>query len=95
MTSLPRTTSVKLDELTRAGLESLSVARNRSTHWLMREAIQEYVCREEKREALRQEALKVLSDYETTGLHVTAAEADAWMAQLEAGNDVEPPICHA
>lgn len=29
-----------------------------------------------------------------TGLHVTHAQADAWLAQLAAGVDQEPPECH-
>ena len=51
----------------------------------MREAVEQYVEREEKREQLRQDALAAWADYQTTGLHVTAKEADAWLAKLEAG----------
>ena len=54
----------------------------------------QFVEREEKREAFRQDAIKAWDEYRLTGLHVTAAEADAWMAKLEAGQDVEPPECH-
>jgi hypothetical protein len=32
--------------------------------------------------------------HEATGLHVTAGEADAWLARLEDGEDVETPECH-
>ena len=32
--------------------------------------------------------------YVKTGRHVSEAEADAWMAQLEAGMVVPPPACH-
>jgi len=28
-------------------------------------------------------------------LYLMHEEADAWMAKLEAGHDVEPPACHA
>ena len=49
---------------------------------------------EEKREAFRQATLKAWEEYRTTGLHVTADEADAWLSQLEQGNDIEPPACH-
>ena len=58
------------------------------------EVITQYVEREEKREAFRQDTLKAWEEYRTTGLHVTAAEADAWLAQLEQGKDIEPPECH-
>ena len=60
----------------------------------MREAITQYVEREEKREAFRQEALAAWEAYQASGLHVTHAEADDWLARLEAGQDVEAPECH-
>jgi len=53
------------------------------------------VDRVEKREAFRQDALKACEASRANGLHVTADDADAWMAQLELGNDNEPPECHA
>ena len=62
-------------------------------NWLLREAIQQYVTREEQRESFRREALDVWRDYQETGLHVTGDEADAWLAEPEADGDVEPPKC--
>lgn len=90
-----RPVSIKIDEDTKARVKRLADARHRTPHWLMREAIAQYVDREEKREAFRQDTLKAWEEYRTTGLHVTADEADAWLAQLEQGNDIEPPACHA
>ncbi len=60
----------------------------------MREAIAQYLEREEKQESLRVATLKAWEDYRATGLHVTAEEADAWLEQLENGDDTEPPKCH-
>jgi predicted transcriptional regulator len=54
-----------------------------------RETIAQYVEREEKHEAFKQDALRALEDYQQTGLHLTLEEADAWMATLEAGEDAE------
>ncbi|GLS23193.1 hypothetical protein GCM10007874_62130 [Labrys miyagiensis] len=88
------TTSVKLDTAVRERMQRLASARQRSTHWLMREAIEQYLEREEQRERLRQETLAAWEQYQATGLHVTAEEADAWLAKLEAGEDVDPPECH-
>ncbi len=88
------TTSLKLDDSTKSRLQELAGKRRRSTHWLMREAIQQYVEREEKREQFRQEALAAWAEYQATGLHVTADETDAWLARLEAGEDAEPPSPH-
>jgi predicted transcriptional regulator len=91
----PSTTSLKLDTAIKDRVRRLAAARRRSPHWLMREAIEEYVEREEKSEQFRQDALAAWAHYQTTGLHVTAEEADAWLAKLEAGKDAAPPKCHA
>ena len=89
-----RPVAIKIDDAVKARVRRLADARHRTPHWLMREAIYQYVEREEKREAFRQGTLKAWEEFRTTGLHVTAPEADAWLAQLEQGNDVEPPECH-
>ncbi len=88
------TTSVKLDTEIKERVQRLAEARRRSPHWVMREAIEQYVEREEKREQFRQHALAAWTHYQTTGLHVTAEEADAWLTKLEAGKDAAPPKCH-
>jgi predicted transcriptional regulator len=88
-----RPVAIKIDDDTRARVKRLADARHRTAHWLMREAITQYVEREEKRETFRQDTLKAWQDYRSTGLHVTAGEADAWLAQLEQGTDAEPPEC--
>ena len=89
-----RTISFKLDQDTRARIEHLAESRRRTAHWIMREAITQYVEREEKREAFRQDTLKAWEKCRTTGLHVTAEETDAWLNRLEQGDDIEPPECH-
>jgi predicted transcriptional regulator len=60
----------------------------------MREAVEQYVGREEKREELRTAALAAWDEYQATGLHATAEEADAWLAKLEAGEEARAPECH-
>ncbi len=86
--------SVKLDSGLRDRLKNLANVRQRPAHWLMREAISQYIEREEKREALRQATFAAWQEYQDTGLHLTGDEVDAWMAKLEAGEDVELPACH-
>jgi predicted transcriptional regulator len=41
-----RPVSIKIDEDTKARLKRLADARHRTSHWLMREAINQYVARE-------------------------------------------------
>ena len=95
-TAVIRPVAIKIDDDTRARVKRLADARQRTPHWLMREAIQQYVEREEQREALRQDTLKAWENHRANGgLHITAEEADAWLSELEQGKDVEPPECHA
>jgi predicted transcriptional regulator len=86
--------SVKLDLITRTRVENLAEARHRSAHWLMREAIYQYVEREEKREAFRQDTIKAWDEYQETGLHATAAEVDTWLASWGTEDELPAPICH-
>ena len=94
MTSTTRPIAVKLEQDIRERIKRLAVTRQRTTHWMMREAIQQYVEREEKLETFRQDGIRAWNDYQSTGLHVTLEEADAWLGKLETGQDVEPPECH-
>ena len=87
-------TSIKLDTDLKLRLQLLAQRRDRSPHWLMREAIKSYIEREERREALKEDALKAWLQYQETGRHVTATEADKWLESLVEGNDKEPPECH-
>ena len=86
--------AVKLDPDVHARVRKLAEAQQRSAHFLMREAILQYVEREEQRAALRQDALNAWAGFQATGQHVTEAEADVWLAGLEAGQDAGPPECH-
>ncbi len=87
-------TSVKIDDELKNRVQRLANVRRRSAHWIMREAIRDYVEREEKREAFKQDALDAWTAYQSNGQHLTLEEADAWLAKLEAGEDAELPECH-
>jgi predicted transcriptional regulator len=87
--------AIKIDQITKDRVKRLAESRHRTSHWLMREAIEQYVEREEKREAFRQAGIAAWNAYRANGMHVTSEEADAWLDKLEAGQDVEPPECHA
>ena len=95
MSTAARPVAIKIDPEIKERVKRLADARQRTPHWLMLEAIQQYVDREETREAFRQDAIAAWSEYQATGLHVTMDEADTWLAKLEAGETIEPPECHA
>lgn len=93
-TTVARPVAIKINPEIKERVKRLAEARHRTPHWLMREAISQYVEREEKREAFRQDAIMAWNEYQSTGQHATLEEADAWLAKLEAGQEVEPPECH-
>jgi predicted transcriptional regulator len=89
------TTSLKLDDDLKARIQRLAEGRQRTPHWIMKEAIERYVSHEEWHDQIWREANEALEEYDRTGLHLTFEEADAWLARLAAGEDVDPPECHA
>jgi predicted transcriptional regulator len=93
-TNAIRPTTIKIDEATKKRLKRIAELRHRSPHWMILEAVRQYVDREEKREAFRQDGIKVWREYQATGLHVTFEEADAWLEKLEAGEAEDVPECH-
>jgi len=59
----------------------------------LEKAITQYVEREEKREAFRQDTLKAWEEYRITGLHATAEEVDAWLASWGTDDERPAPEC--
>ncbi|WP_048307823.1 CopG family ribbon-helix-helix protein [Halomonas sp. PR-M31] len=87
-------TSIKLDDSLKERVQHLADTRRRSAHWLMREAIEQYVEREERRENFRQDTLKAWEDYQATGLHASADEVKKWLASWGTDDEVPAPTCH-
>jgi predicted transcriptional regulator len=86
--------SVKLGLEERARLAALATARKRSPHYLMREAVSEYLGREEARQSFRDEASRAWRDYKETGLHATQEEVDAWVESLGTPKPKRRPKWH-
>ena len=87
-------TSIKLDEDLKNRVQQLASQRRHSAHWLMREAIQQYVEREEARESFRQEALAAWTEYQETGRHLTGEETRQWLRTWGSEAETELPACH-
>jgi predicted transcriptional regulator len=87
-------TSLKLDSEVKERLRRLAGTRKRSAHWLMREAISQYVDREEKRESFKREALEAWEEYQRTGLHLTGEEVNAWLDKVAQGTKAKLPKPH-
>jgi predicted transcriptional regulator len=87
-------TSLKIDDVMKDRIRRLADARDRSPHWIMREAIREYVDREESRESFLQAATAAWHDYRETGLHITGEEALDWLSTWGTADERMAPDCH-
>ena len=80
------TQGVKLDEHTRQRLKRLGEQRERSSHWLMRTAILEYLDREERYEQEKQEDMARWERYQLTGEAVPHQTVAKWLRDTARGN---------
>jgi predicted transcriptional regulator len=87
-------TSIKIDPNLKTRLDRLATARQRTPHWLMREAIAEFVDREEARESFRQDAQAAWASYQETGRHLTGGEVQNWIATWGTEDESPAPECH-
>ena len=86
--------AVEVDMELKERLDRLGDSQNRSTFWMMREAIQQYVEREERRAALRRDVLKAWSEYQESGLHLTGDEVVAWVDSWGGDGEQTAHVCH-
>ena len=87
-------TSVKLDDELKNRIQHLANVRHRSAHWIMREAIRDYVEREETRESFKLEAIASWKTYQETGQHLTGQEVRDWLNNWGTDKETEIPECH-
>ncbi len=85
------TQGIKLDEHTRRRLKRLGEQRERSSHWLMRTAILEYLDREERYEQEKQEDMARWERYQLTGEAVPHQTVAKWLRDMAQGKTAEWP----
>ncbi len=76
------TTGIKLDEATRTRLQALGGLKDRSPHWLMKRAIEEYLAREERYEFEKQEDLRRWQQYRESGVFIDHDDMRSRLAAL-------------
>lgn len=86
--------AVKIDSEMRERMKRLAARRRRTQHWLMRDAIREYVEREEARDTFLQQARDAWQEYRETGLHASADEVLAWLDTWGGESETAAPACH-
>ena len=87
------TTTLTLDSDLEKRVRRLADAQQLTPARLMHEAMADDVQRAEKREAFVAEAQGALEAYRETGLHLTGAEVETWLAGWGAETETEAPAC--
>jgi predicted transcriptional regulator len=85
------TLGVKVDEALKDRLKAMAEQKDRSTHWIIKQAIQEYLTREEAIERDRREDRERWERYAVAGGAIDNATAIAWMDDLAAGRKAPWP----
>ena len=86
--------TVKLEDSERDRLKSLAVAKKRTPHYLMKEAISTYLEREEVEQRFMEAARDAKKHYQDTGLHITHEEFSSWVDSLSNNPNTKAPVCH-
>ena len=85
------TQAIKLDDETNKRLKTLAQLRNRSAHWLMRDALQRYLAEEERYEREKAEDLAEYEDYMLTGKAIDNKAVTSWLNELASGKKTAWP----
>ena len=90
----PGSVTIKLDDADRDRIASLATAKKRTPHYLMKEAILEYVKKEEARQNFIAAAESSFEHYKETGLHITLDEFSHWVDEVQEIPEAPAPACH-
>ena len=86
--------TIKLDDADRDRIATLASTKKRTPHYLMKEAILEYVKKEEARQNFIKAAESSFEHYKETGLHITLDEFSTWVDQAQQNPGAPVPACH-
>lgn len=85
------TQAIKLDDETNKRLKVLAQQRNRSAHWLIRNALERYLAEEERYEREKAEDLAEYEDYLLTGKAIDNDTVTSWLDELASGKKTTWP----
>ncbi|APX93252.1 hypothetical protein BWR19_10090 [Halomonas sp. 1513] len=72
--------SIELDQTLRESIQRTAYATGHSADWIVSNAIEEYVAREQRAMAFQQATLMAWEEYQASGLHISADEMEQWLA---------------
>ena len=86
--------SIKIGSEQKASLAQIAKEKERSMHFILCQAVKEYIDREQAKFDFYATAKKAGEHYRKTGLHTTHEEMLAWANSLGSNNELTPPTCH-
>jgi predicted transcriptional regulator len=84
--------AIKLDDAIYDRLKALGETRQRSPHWLMKEAIRQFLDREEAAEEIRADTLQRLAQLDGNGKTISHDAVDAWLSSWGTDKETQCPI---
>lgn len=87
--------TIKLDAADRDRIASLATTKKRTPHYLMKEAILDYVQKEETRQKFIAAAQSSFEHYKETGLHISLDDFSAWVDRAQQDPATPIPECHS
>jgi predicted transcriptional regulator len=94
--ALPTTAnlSIKLGIAERDRIRALAAYKKRTPHFLMKEAVHNYLAQEEAEQRFVAAAKESRQHFQQTGLHITHEEFSHWVDQLQTNPRATAPACH-
>ncbi len=89
------TVTIKLDTSQRDRIKSLALAKKRTSHYLMKEAIERYLKTEESQQVILSSVDDSIAHFEATGLHINQNEVKAWAKEIKNNRNAKLPECHS
>lgn len=86
--------SVKLGIDQKDLLTQIAKEKERSVHFLLCQAVKEFIDREKNKIDFYETANNAGENYRKTGLHTTHEEMRMWSDSLGSTNELTPPVCH-
>lgn len=93
MQTQARPMAIKLPETDRERLKRLGEAKKRTAHWLAREAISQYLEREEAAEQFKQDTVARWDEFCQTGRSAPNNDVMKWLDSWGTDKELKAPKC--
>lgn len=91
MQTQARPMAIKLPETDRERLKRLGQAKKRTAHWLAKEAISQYLEREEAAELFKQETFGRWEEFSQTGRSISDKTVKEWLDSWGTDKELKAP----